>query len=163
MRKTIQFAFSEREQLFSKLSDQRFQALLADEQTTLHKVELSSNSYGEFVFVTVSRPEEGRQQLWTMYGLGFHDYRERWFTEEWSFYRANPFPQTLEQHMSREEAEELLRTRREEITPYASQGKQTGRGRLFEMIADLTDDDGALSEMEDLGDLWDDLAGDDFE
>jgi hypothetical protein len=38
------FAFNEREQLYSKLNEQRFQALLADEQTTLHKVELSSNA-----------------------------------------------------------------------------------------------------------------------
>jgi hypothetical protein len=152
------FAFNEREQLYSKLSDKRFQALLADEQTTIHKVELSSNAYGQFVFVTVSRPEAGRPQLWTLFGLGYHDYRERWYTREWSFYRANPFPDTLKKSMSREEAEELLTARREEIAPYASQDEQTRRGRLFELFADMTDDDGTIAEMEDLGDLWDDLA-----
>jgi hypothetical protein len=117
---------------------------------------------GEFVFITVSRSEEGRQQLWTLYGLGFHDYRERWYTDEWAFYRTDPFPKTLEQRTSREEVDELLRARREEIAPYAAKNTQTSRGKLFEMLAELTDDDGAIAEMEDLNpDILDALLGDD--
>ena len=35
--------------------------------------------------------------------------------------------------------------------------KQNGkRGKLYEMLADLTDEDGALTELEDLGELFDD-------
>jgi len=30
---------------------------------------------------------------------------------------------------------------------------QTDRGRMFEMLADLTDDDGALAEIEDMDDV----------
>jgi hypothetical protein len=154
------FSFTEREKLYDRISDGRFQALREDAQTTIHKVELSSNAYGEFLFITVSWPEAGGRQLWTMFGLGFHDYRERWMTEAWSFYRNNPFPETLEQQVSSEEAAALLRARREDIAPYAGQDRQSGRGRLFELVADLTDDDGTIAEMEDLGVLWDTLADD---
>ena len=152
------FSFTEREQLYSRISHERLQALMEDEQTTIHKVELSANLYGEFVFLTVSRPEGDKPQLWTLFGLGYHEHRERWLTQEWSFFRANPFPETLDQRVSKAEAQELLRERQEEIAPYATQDTQTGRGKLFEMLADLTDDDGALAEMEDLGDLWDTLG-----
>ncbi|MBZ0304415.1 MAG: hypothetical protein K8J31_32060 [Anaerolineae bacterium] len=148
------FAFTEREKLWERISDDRVRALLNDDQTTVHKVEVDNNSYGEFLFVTVSRSEEGRQQVLTLYGYGYHDYRERWYTHEWSWFRANPFPQTLEQRLTKEEAAELMRTRREEIAHYVEQNTQTARGKLFELLAELTDDDGAISEMEDLGGLW---------
>ena len=115
---------------------------------------------GEFVFVTVSWPLENKRELWTLFGYGYHEYRERWYTNEWHFYRNHPFPETLEQRVSREETEEMLQTRRDEIAPYTREDRQTGRGRLFERLADLTDDDGAIAEIDDLGDLWDILADD---
>ena len=152
------FTFNEREKLYNRMSDIRFQTLLADEQTTIHQVRQDSNSFGEFLFVTVSRLEENQQQFWTFYGYGFHEYRERWYTQEWAWFQAHPFAETKEQRVSQEEAEELLQARREAIAPYVRKDTQTGRGHLYELIADLTDDDGALSEMEDMGDLWDELS-----
>lgn len=152
------FIFTESEKLWDKLSDSRFRTLLDDPQTTIHKAEVDSNDYGEFLFVTVSRSEEGRQQVLTFYGYGYHEYRERWYTEEWACYRTNPFPKTMEQRLTREEAEELLEARRIDIALYITVATQTKRGRFFEMLAELTDDDGAISEMEDLGELWDELS-----
>src|SRR4030065_2140972 len=52
-----------------------------------------------------------------------------------------------------EEAEEILEKRTEEIKPYVGLDKQTERGRIFEILADPIDDDGALAEMEDLDSL----------
>lgn len=157
------FAFTEQEKLWDKISDSRFRALLNDPGTTIHKADLDSNNYGEFLFVTVSRAEEGRQQALTFYGYGYHEHRERWFIEEWAWYTTNLFPKTLEQRLTRQEAEQLLETRQQEIAPFVVKDQQTGRGKLFEMIADLTDDDGAISEMEDLGDLWNNFADGEFE
>jgi len=45
------------------------------------------------------------------------------------------------------------------MRPDAVQPAQSARGRLFEMLADLTDEDGALAELEDLGDAADFLDG----
>jgi hypothetical protein len=47
----------------------------------------------------------------------------------------------------------------EEISPHISDKTQTNRGQLFEMLADLTDEDGALAEIQDLGHLEDWLLG----
>ena len=152
------FSFTEREQLYNRISHDRLQTLVNDAHTIIHKVELNSNMYGEFCFVTVSRPADDKRQLWTLFGLGFHEQRERWFTDEWSFYRTNPFPETLNQRVSKDKTYELVNAQQKEIAPYATQDTQTGRGKLFEMFAELTDDDAAIAEMDDLGDLWDELS-----
>ncbi len=55
----------------------------------------------------------------------------------------------------------LLKQRQEEIAPEIRLDTQSERGRLFEQLADLTDDDAAYSEMEDFGDDLDALLGDD--
>lgn len=96
----------------------------------------------------------------TFYGLGYHEYRERWFTNEWFWYQANLFPEQLQKQLTLEEAEELLDQRRESIDPYVEEKTQTQRGRLFEMLADLTDEDGAYAEMQDFDDLADWLGND---
>lgn len=150
------YGFTDREQLFGFITDRRFRAIVADEQTTVHQLKLTTNSYGEFVFVVTSRGAGTARTSVTFYGLGYHEYRERWLTDEWFWYHANAFPDVLIQQLSKAEVEELLRDRRGQMPPEASQPAQTTRGRLFEMLADLTDEDGALSELEDLGDWLDD-------
>lgn len=154
------FGFTEPEALNNRVSDRRFLEIIEDEETVIHDVEESTNNYGEFLFVTVSRAAGEKTLLVTFYGLGKHEYRERWYTDEWHFYRANGFPERMERRLSPEEAREQIQKRRVEITPYAREEPQSGRAKLYEMLADLTDEDGALVEIEDLGDAVDWLAGD---
>ena len=45
--------------------------------------------------------------------------------------------------------------RLERIRPHVRSDTQIARGRLFEKLADLTDEDGAYAELQDLGDLSD--------
>ncbi|MBZ0308582.1 MAG: hypothetical protein K8I82_21120, partial [Anaerolineae bacterium] len=73
---TEPYRFTERQQLFDRISHRRFMDIIADEQTAVHKVEVSSNTYGEFLFVSTSRAGEGKRVYITFYGLGYHDYRE---------------------------------------------------------------------------------------
>ena len=56
-----EFEFTENEKLFDRISHERFKEMIEDEATTVHKAEVSSNNYGEFLFVTTSRAsQEGR-------------------------------------------------------------------------------------------------------
>jgi hypothetical protein len=151
------FGFTEQERLFARVSDERFRALIEDERTTIHKVELSSNSYGEFVFVTASRPAGEDRAVAVFWGYGFHDYRERWLKDEWFWYESPAYPDTMEQTLSQEEAQERLKQRLEEIAPYLGDQEQSERGRIFEMLADITDDDGALADLEEMEDWLDSL------
>ena len=157
------FEFTEREHLYDQLSHARFMELLADEQTTIHAAELSENSYGAFLFVTISRPKADKRTYLTIYGLGYHEYRERWITEVWSWYEAMETPKLQAQRLTREEVEHTLSQRQEEIRPYLNQHAQSKRGLLYEILAEFTDEDGAISELEDLGDDADWLLGDEDE
>ena len=154
------YGFTENERLYWRVNQERFDAILQDEQTFIHEIKESSNSYGEFLFVTTSRPSDQGRVGMSFYGLGHHDYRERWFTKEWYWYQTNIQPNMVGQQISKEETAEMLRQRLEDIRPYIEEeNTQTERGRLFELLADLTDEDGALAELQDLGDDWERLMG----
>jgi hypothetical protein len=154
------FAFTENEQIFYRVSHARFLALFDEAETDVHRVELSANSYGEFVFVTMSRQGPAKRQPTTFFGMGYHEHRERWIHEEWFWYKANAFASTTATVMDKDEARELLRERREAIAPHAADHQQSQRGQFFEMLAEITDDDGAVNEMEDLGARLDDWLDD---
>ncbi|MBN1669059.1 MAG: DUF2958 domain-containing protein [Anaerolineales bacterium] len=149
------YGFREPELLKWRVSHERLQEILDDEQTVVHAIKPSSNDYGEFLFVTTSRPGERERIAMTFYGLGYHEHRDRWLTDEWFWYQANALPNMMGKVIDKEEAKEMLRQRLEEISPEASQHTQSERGKAFDMLADLTDDDGALAEMEDLESLDD--------
>ena len=150
-----EFGLTKDEQYLDRVSHERLLEFLQDETTTVHRLEESYNNYGEFLFVTVTRPGTDRQIWMTFYGAGFHEHRERWITQEWFWHQSNPFPAKLQQDISREEAVEQVQERLKSIGPYVTQQPQSERGQLFEMLADLTDEDGAYSEMQDLDDLFD--------
>lgn len=148
---TDPFGFTEHEQLYTRISDIRFRALLEAEATTIHNIHLDSNTYGEFIFVTLGCSANRQRSFVTFFGLGYHESRERWITDHWYWYTATLFSDTLQQHLALPEAQALLEQRQAEIEPHITDQTQTPYGALFELLADLTDEDGALSELEDLG------------
>lgn len=150
------FAFSERERLFYRVSTKRFQALLNDPQTTIHSVELSTNVYGEYLFVTASRPTAHGHDIISFFGLGFHEYRERWLTEEWFWYDSATYTRILTQTIPKAQFKQMLDQRRSEITPYLSQATQSEQGRLFDVLADVFDEDGTYSAIQDM-EIWADV------
>lgn len=154
------YGFTEQERLFWRISQERFDALLNDDLTAIHDIVETSNNYGEFVFVTTSRSAEQGRVAMSFYGLGYHEYRERWIHNEWFWYQANIRPNMMDQQLTKDEAAELLQKRLEDIQSYMDDDHQTERGRLFELLADLTDEDGALAELRDLGENWENLMGD---
>lgn len=151
------FGFTEREQLFDRVSHARFRGIFDDEATNVHRIELSHNSYGEFLFVTLSRPDEHTRHSVTFYGLGYHEYRERWIHQEWYWYQTHPT--MVSETIDKDEARKTLDNREQEIAIYTGEDKQSRRAQLYEMLADLTDEDGALTELEDLEDMTGGLDG----
>ena len=155
-----EFGFTERERLFDKVSHERFLEILDDPKTKVHRIEESTNSFGEYLFVTVSRPGANKRIFMTFYGLGYHEYRERWITDEWNWYQSVRGGELEHENIPRQAAKQQVEERYREVKAYAQQDTQTRQGQLFEMIADLTDEDGALAEMQDLpGWLLDDEEG----
>lgn len=133
--------------------------LLEDENTAVIRAEISTNSFGEFLFVTTQQEQNETAECLTFWGMGYHEARERWIAHEWYWYRGSDYPSSLRQELTLEEVKELIQSRLADIEPELNRTTQTGRGRLYELLADLTDEDGALSELEDLGDFPDDWDG----
>jgi hypothetical protein len=143
------FGFTESEILFYRITHKRFLEMLQDPQTKIHTVKESGNAYGEFLFVTISREVKGQQLIMTFYGLGFHEYRDRWFTDEWHWYQSSANSESCKGEISKDDAVKQVEFHRNEVLTYAAEATQSEEGYLFEMIAELTDDDGAIATFDD--------------
>jgi hypothetical protein len=150
------YGFTENERLFDRVTNNRFLAILNDPSTHILKADVSSNSFGEFLFVATKREVGEHVAHITFYGLGYHEYRERWIDKDWSWYESTPSNETDQAELTKEEAIAIITERQAEIATETGQQVQSTRAQLYEMLADLTDEDGALTELEDLSDLFDD-------
>ena len=133
------------------VSDGKLTEILTNPNTTIHEIKASSNNYGEFLFLTTSRGVGQQRTCMTFWGLGYHEYRERWIHQEWFWHQT---PAELVDPLviiNQEDATTKLEHRRKEIAPDYDNDTQTEQGKLFEALADMTDDDAALAEMQDLG------------
>ena len=156
------FGLTEQERLWDRVSHERFLEILSDPKTQVHALEESHNNYGEYLFVTLSRPGGKQRVFLTFYGLGYHEYRERWVYQEWYWYESVRGAGLEQKRVSRQDARQQIDERHRECQASAERDTQTNRGRIFELLADLTDEDGAYTEMEDLSNwlLDDDEEGD---
>jgi len=144
-----QFGFTDQEKLRLRVDGNRFDEILKDESTQVHTITESSNTFGEFLFVTTSRPDKQGRICMSFYGYGYHEYRERWLIDEWFWYQATADTDLLREQIPKDEAQDMLQKHWEGIKPHIRLDTQTERGFLFEMLAGLTDDDGALAEFQD--------------
>jgi hypothetical protein len=148
------FGLTHHEELFDRVWDARLQALLASDKTTIHKAQLDSNTYGEFMFLTLSREHGGKRHYVTFYGLGFHEQRERWIVDEWQFYSGGEYSAAQHEPLTAAQTQTILSERRNEVETWAKDAPAPSkRAQLFALLAELTDDDGAYTELEDLGDV----------
>ena len=145
------FGITEDEVLRWRVDDAKFIEIITNSNTTVYSIETSSNNYGEFLFVTAGRGTGAKSIYMTFWGLGYHEYRERWIHNEWFWHQTPASSVDPLEKISQEEALEHLERRKEEISPHMDEDTQTELGKLFEVLADLTDDDAALAEMQDLG------------
>jgi hypothetical protein len=154
------FQFTEKEQLDDRISRARFMALVDDPNVDVNDIKVSTNAFGEFMFVTLScRTKPGSEPL-TFYGLGYHEQRERWITGYWRWYESifdakelGVIPKS-EAKAQIQEREDFTRAGAA-TSPIPSQ-----RAQLYSLMAHLTDEDGALTELEDLGEDLLDSFGD---
>lgn len=144
------YPFTDRERLYDRITTDRLLGLIADPATQVHQLELASNTYGEFLFVTTSRLAGERRAAVTFWGAGYHEQRERWLTREWFWHRSELTPARSVEMIDPETARDAIEARLAEIAVYGNADRQTTRGQLFEFLADLTDDDGALADLEDM-------------
>lgn len=154
------FSFTERENLYDQVSHDRLMPLVMQPDVDIHEVKEDSNSFGEYLFVTVSCRTEQPKKFYTFWGLGYHDQRERWIVDSWQWYVSSRKEASLPV-LPKGEAYTRIKEREAFVRSHITPADQSPRAKLYELLADLTDEDGALSELEDLG--WIFLSDDDEE
>jgi hypothetical protein len=152
------FGLTEQEQLWNRVSDRRLQTLLHDPATTTHRVEISINTYGEYLFLTLSRAHLGKRMALCFWGLGYHEQREQWILDHWRYYATNTqfLPNTT---LTPDQTQAHLTARRRETDPQTTDELPPERAQPSATLADLGDEDGAYSELEDLEHLMGGLFG----
>jgi hypothetical protein len=134
-----------------RVSEEKLNEIIVDPETTINAIEISSNNYRDFLFLTASRGSVQKRTCMTFWGLGFHEYRDRWIHQEWFWHQTPANMVDPMEILTKGEVLEQLQRRREEISQYFNDDEQSEIGKMFEELADMADDDAALTEMQDLG------------
>jgi hypothetical protein len=74
------------ESLYDFVGHQHFLELIQAEAIIVHRAEVSSNNYGEFLVVIANRSQANRQEVVGFWGLWFHDRRDRYLLDDWHWY-----------------------------------------------------------------------------
>ena len=135
---------TDQEELYDRMSHERLLEFINRKDAKVVECTRSSNSYGEFRFVTVIMPRNlGHgtfREAVTWYGNGYHEYRET-SPDYWSFYVGNGC--LYDKHPAMDK-KAVIREIKEERAGMTFTNPVNNR---YTFIADLTDDDYALSEM----------------
>lgn len=145
------FGLSDTEKLNYQLADERFRALLNDDTTHVHRILMDANSFGEYLFVTLSCEVAGQHYGLTVYGLGYHHRREQWITDMWYWHEHHRLDALFQNNLSKTFVLEQLAARRELVAAQKTSQKTSEDALLFRLLANLTDDDGAATDIDDMG------------
>lgn len=149
------FGLTHKEKLFYRVKHERFMGFLTAPHTSIHDAQVSTNTYGEFLFVTASRPGSAEREQLTFFGLGYHEPRDRWITDEWFWYQTRQYlPEQKELEVQR--VLRLIEDRQAEISTDVALHRRSRRGVIFESLADISDDDSVQADFED--GAFDDLS-----
>jgi hypothetical protein len=131
---------------YDKASTETILSLLNRDDVTIYESHESENDYGEFLFVTYTVGDA----WWTSFGLGYNWNRERTVLG-WESYTTSEYNRKTALNKAVVLAEIVARHEEKQADFMAEQSKpQSRHGILYSMIADLTDEDGAMAEMQDL-------------
>jgi hypothetical protein len=147
---------SDAERLDERISHGRLLGVLGRQDVVVHTVKDDHNAFGEFLFVTVSRKAANPKAI-TFYGLGYHEYRERWLVEDWRFFERGLLNPTGLEVMSKAEALKIIAEHAAEVRSQAKPEGRSGQALLYELLAEMGDEDSALADMEDMD--WPALDG----
>lgn len=132
--------------------------ILSKEIATIRYAKRSFNSYGEYMFVTITSPvpeyEDGNWELRAIFwGLGWHSYRNRTINH-WEFDVSYERVRENETEIDYLEAMDIIGAHHVKFkltygNPQPSEREQK-EGRLFAFMASLSDEDAAITMSEDM-------------
>jgi len=134
--------FTDDENLFDKITFKRAKEIIQREDVLVYSSEISHNTYGEFLFITFIY----KNSIFVIHGLGEHSERERWIDnfnintgQEYNIRNTIPIDKggVLKQINERAKLKKHYTY------------EQSYRGELYDILADIGDEDGAASILAD--------------
>lgn len=141
---------TEAERLSERISHERFTALLADERTAVHHMEVSSTADGEFLFITMSQSIGPERRFLSFWSLGYHQAQERWQIDEWNWSETVPFRHQLPQKVEPADARAWIQARIDEITPHMTPAIPSTSAQQSALLARSTDEDNPRADADDV-------------
>lgn len=146
------FGLTDDECLWEKIEAERLISLIERSDIQVREINQDFNNYGEFLFVCVEIPG---QFVLDVYGLGFHERRERYITDFRFNTCGRQFPQNERFapaiRISKDQTVKIIRNRMIEVQQEmkaAGPYNQSDDADTFELVADLADDDFAMMNCE---------------
>jgi len=146
----IPFGLTENEMLFDRVTAKRLKEIINNKNYRLVYNKRDTNNYGEFRFITLT---DGKEAI-TFWGNGFHEMRDCFYTKTWFFY-INPIQEWGKKFYKpvddshKKHAIQIVDFEAEELEEDAREHHQSKEGKVFTCVANLTDDDAAMSMLED--------------
>lgn len=135
---------TENERLFNKVSYKHLLKILNKNDVNILSFSKSTNSYGIFQFITIKINK--CNEYVTFYGLGLHEYRNRYFIDEFHFY-TNYYIEKDVKILNKKEVIKKLAVLYKEIKKEEETTElgRTANDVMFEELADMADDDAVIS------------------
>lgn len=148
-KRLVDNGMSETEILYNRVNTKKLLELI-DKAAKICDCHRDYNNYGNFLFVTLAlKGKDGKLEAITFYGAGLHEDREKYLTDQWFWYWSNDW--LLDKPaMDKDEVKQTILSEIEKTKTEAKENPIQKRGKLFNLIADLADEDGAYTFLEDL-------------
>lgn len=137
---------TEDESLWDRISFFRFKEIIANARTEILKVERSTNNFGNFLFITLRY----KRKHITFFGFGLHEARNQYYYNSLSFYTGNDWMYKDMEPISKIDALKIINVEYEKYKRLSKKEKPIPN-ETFCLLADMADEDGALSLLEDYG------------
>lgn len=149
---------TDRELLFDKISHKRMIQIINKPSVRVVSLKRDSNYHGEFLWISLVH----NNYYFTAYSMGFHEGKDRYITDEWSLVYFEKYSQDIREkrnhvfRMDRQLVLDTIQKEQDECIRYQEKHTTSEEGKLYELIAELSDEDGAYSMLEDFGYLMED-------
>lgn len=144
------FGITEDEHMWKRISYNRLLEIIKQDDVHVVGMGRDTNSYGEWNFIELEKDGPGPRI--EFYGHGWHEHKEKFLVNNWSYYRVGSYNQP-EEHLDKKYVLQELQKEHKMYTERAktASGRRSEKAKIFSLLAETSDEDGALTMMEDMG------------
>ena len=133
---------TENEALFSRVSYSRLKEIIKNPDVEVAELERTTNTYGEFLFISIMEKENPFPIVF--YGFGIHEYRSQYLNDTIHYYSGNLIDEP--KRISKAYALKTIEKNHSKWKKIEAR-EPIEEDTLFSEMADIADEDGAMSML----------------